>query len=335
MMFQFKFRPITAGVFLILVFSLQILALGVFAATKTPLIANVPIKLPGSAGHFDFMEVDPSARRILAAHTGTSTLELLDLNSGKPMTSLPVGDAQGVAIDSRDHRYFLGNDKKQNIVTIDSSSLKQISETKVDGPVDAITFDSKRGMVFAAKDDGNYLWVIDPAAAKVLAKVSIPGVPEVLVYDSKTDRIYLNIKDKDLVVKINPETRAIEALWPTAPASSPHGLAIDSLRGRIYAAGGNGQLVTIDMKTGKILSSVEIPTGVDQIAFDSETRTIFSACRGFIGVSEDTDKGLKTLGRAPSAKGSHNLAIDPNSHDVWVSYSDLKHSYFQKFELQQ
>jgi DNA-binding beta-propeller fold protein YncE len=334
-MFSVKLRPIDATIFLLALLSVQIISPDVFAAETMPLVANPPTELPGPAAHFDFMGVDPSAHRILAAHTGAGTLELLDLNLGKPMNAIPVGDAQGVAVDVRGHRYFLGNDKKQSIVTLDSKSLKQISEVKVDGPVDAIAFDPKNGLVFAAMDDGNLLWVVDPKAAKVIATIPIPGVPEVLEYDPKTDRIYLNIKDKDLVVKINPGTKKVEASWPTAPVTSPHGLAIDSARGRIYIAGKNGALVSLAMISGKVLSSIEIPPGTDQIAFDTSTRTIYSACRGYIGVSEDTDKGLKSIGRVPSAMGSHTLAIDPKTHDVWVSYSDASHSYFQKFKGKQ
>ncbi|CAN5492739.1 hypothetical protein BH10BDE1_BH10BDE1_23320 [soil metagenome] len=326
-----KLRVDNLLIFILSVLIVQLIPAVGFAGDPVPLVASPPIELSGPPGRFDFLTADAQAHRILSAHTGTGTLEVVDLKSGKPMKAISVGDAQGVAVDVRGHRYFLGNDKKQSVVTVDSNSFKIISEVKVDGPVDAITFDPKNELVFAAKDDGASLWVVDPKTAKVVGAVSVPGVPEVLEYDLKTDRIYLNIKDKDLIAKIDPNTRKVEVTWPTAPATSPHGLAVDTQRGRVFAAGRNGQLVSVDVLSGKVLSSVAIPEGVDQIAFDPETRMIYSACKGLIGVSMDSDKGLRSLGSVASHKGSHTLAIDPKSHDVWVAYSDEKHSYLQKF----
>ena len=301
-------------------------------AVASPLKAEQPITLQGPAGKFDFMGTDPSMSRILAAHRGTRTLEIIDLKTGKLLKAIQVGAAQGVAVDSKAHKYFLGNEGEHSIAIVDSQSLLKISEVKVDGPVDAIAFDDKNGMLFAAEDDGNHLWVIDTKTAKVVSTVAIPGVPEVLEFDPATDHIYLNIKNKDTVVRIDPTTNKIDATWSTLPATSPHGLTIDSKRGRVYTAGGNGKLVAIDFKTGKVISTVDIPIGVDQIAFDVDMQLIYGACKGFISVAKASDSGLQTIANVTSPKGAHTLAVDPSSHDVWVSYADEKHSYLQKFK---
>jgi DNA-binding beta-propeller fold protein YncE len=285
--------------------------------------------LPGAAGHFDFMSVDRAGRRVLAAHTGAGTLEILDIESGKTLKPISVGDPQGIAVDEIGRRYFLGNEKKHSVVVVDAQTLAKTADVPVGGPVDAIAYDSKNGLIYAAQDDGTRLWVIDPKLARVSGKVEIPGVPEVLEYDAKTDRIYLNIKDKNLVVRINPSTNKVDAQWPTLPATTPRGLIIDSEHGQLVTAGANGKLAMLDLQTGKILSSVDIPTGVDQIAFDSQTRTIYGACNGFVSVTDVDDKGLKAQQSLVSAKGAHTLAVDPRTHQVWVSYSDSEHSYLE------
>ena len=108
-------------------------------------------------------------------------------------------------------------------------------------------------------------------------------------------------------------------------------MVVDSSRGRIYIAGGKGKLVAIDFKTGKIVSSVDIAVGADQIAYDAKSSLIYSACKGFISVTKATEKGLEVVGNVTSPKGAHTLAVDPKTHDVWVSFSDKEHSYVQKF----
>lgn len=81
------------------------------ASASTSRFESQPaIDLPGPTGAFDFMACDPTADRILAAHRGASTLEILDLTTGKPLAAVNVGAAQGVAVDAIGYRYFVGNE---------------------------------------------------------------------------------------------------------------------------------------------------------------------------------------------------------------------------------
>ena len=48
---------------------------------------------------------------------------------------------------------------------------------------------------------------------------------------------------------IDPSANAVIAQWPTAPATCPHGLALDAASHRIFSAGANGKLVAIDTGT--------------------------------------------------------------------------------------
>ena len=78
------------------------------------------------------------------------------------------------------------------------------------------------------------------------------------------------------------------------------------------------------MKSGKILSTVDIAPGyVDQIAFDPATRRVYCASTvGAISVVGETADGAALLGTVTVPKGAHTLAIDPETHAVWVSYYD-------------
>ncbi len=302
------------------------------AAVAGPLTAGQPVVLPGPAGKFDFMAADAATGRILAAHRGNKTLEILDLKTGKPLGAVEVGEALGVAVDPKARKYFVGNAGGHSVAVVDSQSLVKTAEVKLDGPVDAMAFDEKNGMLYAAEDGGSRLWVIDAKSAGLVDTIAIPGIPEVLEYDPKTNRIYLNIKNKDAVVRIDPDAKKVDANWSTLPATSPHGLAIDVKRGLVYSAGGNGKLVAIDLRSGRVVSTVDIPTGVDQIAYDAGKNVVYSACKGFIAVANVSESGLEAVSNVPSPKGAHTIAVDPTSHDVWVSYADENHSYLQRFK---
>lgn len=319
-----KIYPIFCALIGLLVASLS-------ASAAAPLKAESPLALSGKVGRFDFMEVDTARHRLLAAHKGAGTLEVVDLKSGKALSAVPVGQVQGLAVDRKSDTYVLGDEEEHKVVFVSAKTLKQVGEVSVSGPVDAVAVDSKNGMAYADEDDGSHVWVIDVKGRKLVATIEIPGVPEFVAYDPKTDRIYQNIKNKDSVVVINPQTNKVEAEWPTAPATGPHGAAVDSKAGHLFVAGHNGKLVMIDLNTGHIVSQADIASGTDQIAFDETSKTIYCASKGFISVVKVENAGLEALDNVPDHAGAHTLAVDAKSHSVWISYADDKHSYLQRY----
>jgi len=306
-----------------------LLALTALAAGKAPLVPHPPVTVPGGPGGFDWMLVDRAQNRLYATHGGTKTLTVLNLKTGA-VRNVAVGDVAGVAVDAPDGKVFTGG-ADQKVVVLDNKTLVKTGEITVTGPVDDIKYDPKNGLVYAAHDDGAEDWVIDAKTEKLVGTVAIPGAPEALAYDAGTGRLYQNIKPADCVDVINPATNKVVATWPTAPAKSPHGLVIDPATGRLFSAGGNGVLAVLDLKTGKVVASVAIAPGTDQIAFDPKRRRIYCASRGFVSVVQETAGGVRSLGNVPSPKGAHTLALDPATGDVWVSYGGAGGSYLQRY----
>ena len=314
-----------------------LLGLGAFAGfashaapADAPLHAQKPILIAGGAGGFDWMAVDARSNRVFATHKGTKSVAVVDLTNDTALPSPVVGTAQGVALDRKDNKIFLGDDEEHKLVILDYATLKKTGEIAVTGPVDDVLYCSKNGMIYADHDDGEDVWVIDPRTEKIVATVKVPAAPEKIEYDKTSDRIYQNIKSNNTVQVIDPDTNKVEKTFDTAPAVGPHGLAIDGKGQRLFTAGTNGKLVVIDLKTGKVTSSVDIGQGVDQIGYDKSNGRIYCACRGQISVVQADTDGIKLLGNVTTPKGSHTLAVDGKTHAVWTSYFDDKNSYLMK-----
>ena len=302
------------------------------AQDSAPLLkAHTAIALPGRPGHFDWMMVDSEKHRLLAAHPGAGTLTVYDLQT-KEIKELETGPVNGVAVDSKTDKIFAGGPNKK-IVVFNRTNLEKIEEIELPGPADTLAFNTKNGMLYVDEDDGLQVWVIDAKTDKIVHSVVISGAPEYVEYDPVTDRLYQNIKDKNTVQVINPENDKVESDWPTDPITGPHGLAIDSKTQRLFSAGKNSKMAILDMKSGKVLSTVDIGNGVDQIAFDPFTKRVYCACDGEITVVEETEAGAKVIGKVTIPKGAHTLAVDPKNHSVWISYSDEKASYIQRYSI--
>lgn len=301
------------------------------AFAQAPLTASQPITVPGGPGGFDWMLVDQARHRLYAAHGGTKTLAVLDLKTQK-LQQIAVGEVSGAAVDASDNKVFVAcGDNK--VVVLDNDTLKKTAEVAVSGPVDDIKLDPKNGMVYADHDDGAEVWVINAKTNTLAGAIAVAGAPEEMAYDAGSDRMYQNIKPADTIDVIDPATSKIVAVWKTAPASSPHGLVLDTATHRLFSAGGNGMLAVVDSKTGRVTASVAIAPGTDQIDFDPRRQRIYCASRGFISVVQETADGARILGNVPSPRGAHTLAVDPATGAVWVSYSNPSGSYLEKFTV--
>ena len=302
------------------------------AADKPLLTPQPPLEVPGGPGGWDWMLVDVPRRRLLAAHPGTKTLAVLDLQKNA-LTQVPTGVAiNGIAVDAADNKLFTAGGG-QKVVVFDNTTLAKTGEITLTGPGDDIVLDPKTDTLYICHDDGVEDWTLDARTNALTGSVAIAGAPEYVAYDAGTDRLYQNIKPANVVQVINPATHAVEASWPTAPMTSPHGLAIDAKTRRVFAAG-QGKVVMLDQKTGKALASAAIAPGyVDQIAFDEGKKRLYCACgdAGAISVVGETDKGLTLLGVVPTHPKSHTLAVDPATHAVWISYTDPSGSYLQQY----
>jgi YVTN family beta-propeller protein len=309
------------------VVSLVIVTLAAAADQAAILQPATNIEVPASSGKFDFLRIDSKRHRLLAAHENDGTADYFDLQKSTLIKRLKVGGAVDTAVDPDSTYYYVSVQEEARVAVIDAATLLEVKSIKTEGPTDAILYEPKNHRIYVTNDEGSHVWVIDPVTAKVVDSIAIPGVPEFMVYDAAADRIYLNIKSADKVAVIEPASGKVVALWPTAPAAQPHGMALDAERHRIFTAGGNGKLAVIDTTTGKLITSVDIASKVDQIAFDPVTRLVYCAGPDEMTVVRAWGRGVVTVGDVNTAATARNVAVDQQTGAVWTTYTDGKSSF--------
>jgi DNA-binding beta-propeller fold protein YncE len=305
--------------YLLLALGATFCPLPLFSASLT---LGEPMAVPGTKGGFDFLQVDQQLHRLLADHTGNKSLDVFNLPDGKLIKIVATGAAQGVALDLAHDSYYVTVSDQKKLVEVDRRALGVSGSVELPGPPDALSYFPKTGMVYVDHDDGEDLWVIDPVARKIVSTISIPTAPEYILYDPEFDGLFQNIKSKPVTLVIDAKANTVAQTWSTLPAEKPHGLAIDPKTRRLFSAGGNGKLVVLDCTTGVCLKSVDIAPGVDQIAFDPGNQRIYCASgQGKLSVLQETVEGAKSLGEIETPKGAHTLAVDPDTHSVWIAFA--------------
>ena len=99
-------------------------------------------------------------------------------------------------------------------------------------------------------------------------------------------------------------------------------------------AGGNGKLVMMSQKDGRVIASTDIPSGVDQIAYDRDMHRVYCAsAKGKIAIVGVGDGKLSSLGEVASSEGCRSIAVDSKTHTVWVAYAKGEASMVQAFTV--
>jgi DNA-binding beta-propeller fold protein YncE len=304
-----------------------------FLHAEDLLKAGQPVILKGTHGKFDFLAIDPEGRRLLAAHTGNASLDVIDLDKQELVKAVATGAAQASAVNASIGQYLVAVSKPPQVVLVDSSKLEPTAKIPLSGPADLIVSSPKSGLAYVDHDDGTNLWVVNPKEGKVVSSIEIGGEgPEDLGFDANFERLFQAVKKANAVAVIDLSTGKVQASWPTAPAEAPHGMAFLPEEHAFLVAGGNGKLVMMSDRDGHVLSSTDIPARVDQIACDHELHRVYCASgTGKIAVVKLEGGQLTKLGEVASSTGCHSIAVDPKTHTVWIAYAKDDQSVAQPF----
>lgn len=293
--------------------------------------SGASVEIPGRPGKFDFLQVDPSHRRLLCAHEKAESADFVDLTNDRLIARVDCGPAVDIVLDPDNNRYYVSGSDEKTVYVLDADSLHSIASIAMPGELDAMLFDPRNHRIYVTNDEGSHVWGIDPGSNQVVEDIPIPGVPEYMVYDAAANRIYLNLKTKDEVAVIDPDAGSVIATWSTAPARSPHGLGFDPQTGRLFSAGINGRLAVIDIKSGSVIAAPAFAALVDQAVFDPATRRIYCACTGQLSILQETDDGAQFLGNVVTTDTAKNVAVDPATDDVWTTYTNGTTSFAQSW----
>ena len=292
-----------------------------------------PVELTGTQGKFDFIKIDSANNRLLACHTGNGSLDVIDVITSKLIKSIPTGNAQGVAIDSRNNRYFVSVSKPPKMVIVDSTKLDVIGEVALPGPADLVAYHPETNRVFVCNDDKPEMWVIDPIERRIVSTINFPGGGmEDLGFDSQDTFLFQCLKDSSELAKLDLKTGKVVAKWSTSPVDKPHGMAMVPGTDQVLIVGGTGKLGLINLSTGQIVGTADVSPKVDEIAYDPTLQRVYCASGlGTISVVGLDHERLAALPPLASSLGAHSIAVDSQTHTVWIAFAKNDKAYVQAF----
>lgn len=293
-------------------------------AQKTEYKIAGTIHLTGDGG-WDYLSVDEINQNLFVSHS--SQVNVVSLKKNEQIAEIPeTPGVHGIAIANDLNRAYISCGRDASVLVVDLTNFKTIEKVQVTGEnPDCILYDPFSKKVFTFNGRSSNSTVLDANTLKVLATIPLAGKPEFAQTDGN-GKIYVNIEDKSSLAVINATTMKVENLWPIAPGEEPSGLQLDNKNHRLFSVCSNKLMVVTDALNGKIIATAPIGAGCDGVAFDPESKRIFSSngegtMTVIQQVNPDEYKVVQTLETKP---GARTITVDKTTHHLYLSCAEYE-----------
>jgi hypothetical protein len=264
---------------------LLLLSLGVapLCAQQTPaLTLQKTIPLPGITGKFDHFALDAAGNRLFASATGSHTVVVLDLATGKIAAKLEgLGKPHGLAWIPETGRLFVTDGARGELAIYAGSPLKRIQTLPLAEDADDVVYDPATKLLYAGFGGTNAanpsrIAVVDTTTLQLLSSVPVPTHPEGLELDPSTDRIFANIADSAQVVVLDGKTHQLAATWHLHTGKDNTPLVFDAVDNLLLVGCRTpAEIVVLNATTGTEGATMKAATGADDLFYDPSTRHAF------------------------------------------------------------
>ncbi|HZU34659.1 MAG TPA: hypothetical protein VFA18_02050 [Gemmataceae bacterium] len=277
------------------------------------------IRLKGIAGPLDHLTVDAAHARLFVANQSNDTLDVVDLRTGKLIKQITgQKEVHGVAWAPTLDRLFVGTGGG-TCNALDGRALKLLKTFPVPD-ADNVRFDPRSNRVYVAGE--KKLAVIDGRTLQPVGTVELPGSPEGFQVEQGKHRLYVNTSDPNEVAVIDTEKNTVTGRYPLKEVKAPEALAMDAHHRRLFVGCRQpSAIVVLDSESGKEITRVAIPGGVDDMFFDAERRRIYASCgQGFVAVLQQADADhYDLLAKIPTIKGAKTSFFDASRGRLYLA----------------
>jgi sugar lactone lactonase YvrE len=288
----------------------------------TPTHAQKPFRIEqrwpiGGAGGWDYITVDPQARRLYIAHQ--TRIDVVDTNTGKVIGAVQgLVRSHGVVISPDGKTGFASDGGANNVVVFDPTSFATLTTIPAGTNPDGMVYERSTNTLWAFNGTSKNATIIDATGRAVVGTTALPGKPEFPTTDDK-GTVFVNIEDKNEIVRLDAKTQQITATWPLAGCDSPSGLAFDRTGGRLFSVCDGKKMAITDAHTGKSLGTPTIGDGPDAAAYDSNKKLAFASNgEGTLTVVDAGKPGYAVQQTLPTMKGARTMTLDPVTGKIYT-----------------
>ncbi len=290
------------------------------AAAQTGYKLVKTIDLPGSkGGHGDWVAFDPATSMVWLSQSPDHNVVVISAKANSVKGVIP-GIEDGNGIDVSAAYAFLADNKSNTTVVVDKQSLKKIAKLKAfgNGP-DGVTYVGATGDIYVnSNSDDMTVFSGKPPFKEVthfrLQPDPAKDGPDIALLVPSQARLYQPVDN--VVDVIDPQANKVVDVWKPGIKGSAKPMVYDAKTNHFILGTTDHKMLVLN-KDGSMVGTIPVKGAVDETVIDEGARRAYVGDKaGVIEVIDlDQNKIVDTL---PSEKNVHTLAVDPNTHDVYV-----------------
>jgi DNA-binding beta-propeller fold protein YncE len=307
-----------------------VVSTGDVAAAAVPgyqTVVDMPVP-GGGASRWEYQVLDAQAERLYLADSGAGRVVVVDLAQERVAATVPgIASAHGLALAAGPGRLYASVTAKDEVAVIDLSSDRVIARAAAGSGPDSLAYVSSSGRLFVSDAGGTAVTVIDVESNLARSAVELGDGVGNGQYDPWSGWVLVAAAGRHELVALDPSSAAVVARYPLPGCDGAQGVQVDvSGQDRVFVAcEGNARLLGVDLHTGAVSAPLEVGAGPDILALDPTLHRLYVAsASGVLTVVDTSRPDLAALARGYVGPDAHSVAVDPNTHLVYLPLAGVR-----------
>lgn len=280
------------------------------------------ISLPGVSGRIDHLAFDPKTQRVFVAALGNNTVEVVDLKTSKVIHIISnLSEPQGIAFIASNNSIVVANGVSGVCDVFSTINFQKTSSIQLQGDADNVRHDLINNKIYVGYGEGG-IAIIDAATFKQVGDIKLEGHPESFQIDAVAKKIYVNVPGKQQIEVIDLDKNQVTDRWKMTEARSNFPMSLDVASHRLFIGCRRpAKLLILDTQTGKLITSLETDSDVDDIFYDQPTKNIYMSCGGgYIDIIKQQSGDIYQLsGKVSTKSGARTSLIVPQLRNLLIA----------------
>jgi hypothetical protein len=263
------------------------------------LVQTLP--LPGVSGRLDHMAVDVEKRRLFVAAVANGTIEVLDLDAGKAINSIPgIKDAQDALFLGGDFNKLYVSSLDGTLRIFQGETFRLIQALKLEPDPNRLLYDPATDLIYfgyggqnAGFDAYERVGVLqatrgarsDQFVADMIAPTFRPGHLAEMALDDR-GRLLACDSRADLIFQFDSRKRELLKSWP-AHGDGAGDMSLDRVHHRLFVGTRiPAEMTVYDSESGKEIVTLPGPETMDGVHYDAELKRIYVSGGRWYGTPE-------------------------------------------------
>ena len=299
---------------------------------KQPLRLVQTIPLPNVKGRLDHMDVDVKGKRLFVAGLENGTVEVVDLEAGKWVRSIPgFTKPQGASVVSEFNKLFVASGDDGMLRVFRTDTLELLDSMHLEPGPNRVVYEPKSKLVYvgyggkdAGKDYGE-VGIIDARNNKLVGDIRVVAHPSELLLDRAGTILFVFISIANQLQVIDTKKRQVFSTWPVT-SQHPGDAAFDESASRLFIGTHTPpEMIAMDSKSGKEVAHLPTAEGMDGVYFDAGRKRVYvSGGRdlpaGFVYVYQQLNADhYEITGKIPTRGGAGTSFWSPELNRYYVA----------------